>query len=126
MRSDTSSSAETKRQRRNDWILFAVLLAISLLLGVLFLLIGDRGAEVTVTVDGVMLGEYDINQPCRVEIPSGENGAGKNLLVIEDGTARVESASCPDGICVHHRPISREGETIICLPNRVVITVKGG
>ena len=35
----------------------------------------------------------------------------------------MENASCPDGICVSHRPIFRDGESIVCLPNRVVITV---
>ena len=33
-------------------------------------------------------------------------------------------ASCPDGICAAHKPISREGESIVCLPHRVVITVR--
>ena len=51
---------------------------------------------------------------------------GENLLVIQDGTAKIESASCPDGICVRHYAISRDGESIICLPNRVVVTIRGG
>ncbi len=117
---------ETKQKRRNDWILLAVLLTVALLCGALCLVLGDRGNEITVTVDGVLFGTYSLDAPCSVEIPSGKDGAGRNLLVIEDGTARVQEASCPDGICVHHRAISREGETIICLPNRVVITVNGG
>ena len=51
---------------------------------------------------------------------------GTNRLVIEDGTARMEWADCPDQICVNHRPVSRNGESIICLPNEVVVSVKGG
>ena len=45
-----------------------------------------------------------------------------NRLVIKDGKASVESATCPDGICASHNPIHRKGESIVCLPNRVVIT----
>jgi hypothetical protein len=39
----------------------------------------------------------------------------------------VEAADCPDKLCVSHREIFREGESIVCLPHRVVVTVtKGG
>ena len=38
----------------------------------------------------------------------------------------MEWADCPDQICVNHRAVSREGESIICLPNQVVISVTDG
>ena len=43
--------------------------------------------------------------------------------MIKDGEARMEWADCPDQICVDHRAVSRNGESIICLPNQVVVTV---
>ena len=52
-------------------------------------------------------------------------GGGYNLLVIKGGEAYISEASCPDGICSSHRPIKHEGRTIVCLPNKVVITVVG-
>ena len=76
--------------------------------------------RVEVTVDGKLFGSYSLQTDQRIEIPS-ENGF--NLLVIEGGRAHVEEASCPDGICAAHRPIKRDGESIICLPNKVVVTV---
>ena len=42
------------------------------------------------------------------------------LSVFEDMT----SADCPDHLCVKQKAISKEGESIICLPNKVVVTVK--
>ena len=54
--------------------------------------------------------------------PSGEGQL--NVLVIRDGEAFVESATCPDGICAAHRPVSHDGEQIVCLPHKVVITVQ--
>ena len=45
------------------------------------------------------------------------------IMYIKDGKAYVETATCPDGICAGHSPIHREGESIVCLPHRVVITV---
>lgn len=56
----------------------------------------------------------------RIEIPGK---VGKCILVISDGRADMESADCPNQICVHHSAISHTGETIVCLPNRVVIEV---
>ena len=47
-----------------------------------------------------------------------------NILVIKDGAADMISADCPDQICVKHNPISKAGETIICLPNKVVVTIE--
>ena len=44
--------------------------------------------------------------------------------MIRDGYASVEYADCPDGICAAHKPISRSGESIVCLPHKVVITVR--
>ena len=61
-------------------------------------------------------------QYANYETPTVEIG-GTNRLVIEDGTARMEWADCPDQICVNHRPVSSGGESIICLPNKVVVSV---
>ena len=38
----------------------------------------------------------------------------------------MEDADCPDQICVNHRAISRDGESIICLPNQTIVTIRGG
>ena len=47
-----------------------------------------------------------------------------NTLVIKDEMADMIFADCPDQICVKHAPISNVGETIICLPNKVVVTIE--
>ena len=67
-----------------------------------------------------MFGEYSLGKNRSIEINSE---LGSNLLVIKDGKAYVENASCPDGICSKHRPISYDGESIICLPNKVVVSI---
>ena len=33
-------------------------------------------------------------------------------------------ADCPDQLCVHQKAISKDRETIVCLPNKVVVEVK--
>lgn len=53
-------------------------------------------------------------------------GSGYNLLVISESRVFMESADCRDQICVHHRPITGGGESIICLPHKLVVEIVGG
>lgn len=54
-----------------------------------------------------------------------ETKYGYNLLEIGDDKVRVIEASCPDKIDVKQGYISNIGETIICLPNKLVVEIKG-
>ena len=107
-------------KKKNDLIFIAVILAVTVTVGLCFFLIRAEGDAVVVTLDGEEIGRYSLSVDRVVDISDGNS---LNRLVIKDGKAYVEYADCPDGICVNHRPISRDGESIVCLPNRVVITV---
>ncbi len=113
-----------KRKLRNDLILIGVLLIVLVLAGLAFWLLRGTGDTVVVEVDGKVFGTYALSVDRTVEIRTGVDGAELNLLVIKDGKAFVETATCHDGICAAHSPISRDGESIVCLPHKVVITVK--
>lgn len=108
---------------RNDVIFIAVLLVLVSAVGLCFYLFREEGDEVVVTVDGKEFGRYSLTEDITVEICTGADQSERNVLVIKDGAAYVESATCPDGICAGHKPIKREGESIVCLPHKVVITV---
>ncbi len=112
---------------KNDIIFIVALLLVIAIIGGCVLLFRKEGNIVKVTVDGKFYGEYSLEQNRTVEIKT-ENGY--NILVIENGTAYVKDASCPDGICSSHRPIKYSGASIICLPNKVVVSIesddKGG
>ncbi len=113
---------ERKRKIRNDVILIAALLAVVTVAGLCLWLVRGEGDTVTVSVDGKVIATYPLDVDRVEDIHTGKDGL--NRLVIKDGKAYVETASCPDGICAAHKPIHREGESIVCLPNKVVITVK--
>ena len=76
---------------------------------------------VQVRVDGEIVKEFDINQDTTYEIQGVDDGT--NLLVIKDGVAEVTEASCPDSLCINMGQISNVGESIVCLPNKVVVEV---
>ena len=107
--------------KKNDWILAACILLAAVAILLFQFVRSDSGAgKVSVTVDGEIFGTYSLAEDQTVDID------GTNRLVIENGTAEMEWADCPDQICVNHRAVSREGESIICLPNQVVISVTDG
>ena len=114
------------RKFRHDLIfIVAILVIVAIGAATMFFLRGE-GSAVRVEVDGTVIGTYPLSVDREVEIITGENGEELNLLVIKDGKATISTATCPDGICAAHKPISRAGESIICLPHKVVVTVIGG
>ena len=110
-----------KRILRNDIILIVALLLIAALIGLYLNFFRTKGDVVEVKVDGKHYATYSLTENITHDIKTGDEGL--NRLIIRDGKAYVERATCPDGICAAHRPIYRNGESIICLPHKVVITV---
>ena len=112
--------AEKKNYKR-DLLLVGVLLLAALLLFALTRGTREEGAAAVVTVDGVEVGRYPLSKSGTFPL----NG-GTNILVVENGEAWVTEANCPDKICMAMGKISRNGEFIACLPNRLLIVVEGG
>ena len=113
--------------KKNDVILIAGLLlaALAAFGGISWYLAADtQKAEAVVEVDGQEKGRYPLDQDTSVEIQL-EDGS-YNLLEIKDGRTDITEASCPDKICVDHRPVSRRGESLVCLPNKVVVEIENG
>lgn len=73
-----------------------------------------------VTIDGEIYGEYLLTEKQEISIE------GKNILVIEGGEAKITEANCPDKLCTYQKSISKEGESIVCLPNKIVVSIRGG
>ena len=105
--------------KKNDWILAGVIVVIAAVVLLFQLTRKNSGeGEVSVSVDGEKFGIYSLTEDRTVDIN------GTNRLIIENGTARMEWADCPDQVCVNHREVSRDGESIICLPNQVVVSIE--
>lgn len=106
-----------------------LLLIVLLLCGALAGLLATRshmkeeGAQVVITLDGEIYGTYPLNEDQVIEI---RQDSGYNKVVISDGTADVTEADCPDKICADHEVIRFNHETIVCLPHKLVVEIKGG
>lgn len=108
------------RWKRNDLILILGIICIA----AFAYLLHERMQNVddgivVVKVDGEEKGTYRLSEEQTIEI----NG-GTNILQIKEGKADMTEADCPDKLCVHQKAVSKNGESIICLPNKVVIEVK--
>ena len=104
-----------------DIIIICSILAVAIILLCIFTFIFlNKGQEVIVKVNGKEYARLPLNKDSQLLI---ESNNGTNLLIIKDGKAYVESASCPKQICVNHGNLS-ELSPIVCNHNQVSITLE--
>lgn len=103
-----------------DILLISVLLCLSLCIFGILMFNREKGSTVIVEVSGKTVGVYSLDKNIEIEI----NG-GSNHLVIKDGYVYLTDADCPDKTCVKTGKISYSGQSIICLPNQVIIKIIG-
>lgn len=116
---------KNRQKPRGEILLAGMILLAALFCGLAWqLLHRDPGEWAVIEVDGLETARYPLAKDCSAVIEG--YGGGRNTLVIEGGSVYVTDASCPDRLCEKQGRISKNGETIVCLPNRVVITVQGG
>lgn len=112
-----------KRLGKNDYIFLLAIVFLSCVMLVIFYgLHSKKGEYVLVTVDGNVFGKYSLVQNQEIDIIN-DDGKVTNHLVIRDGKADMTKADCPDGLCVNQKAISLDKETIVCLPNKVVVEI---
>lgn len=107
--------------KRNDWILIISIFCVTLLLTAWRFFVGQgQAGSVVVKVDGRVEGVYPLSEDAKIQVN------GTNTFVIRDGSVKMTEATCPDLYCVNHEMISKNGESIICLPNKVVLEIQEG
>lgn len=111
------------KRLRSDLLLLGGLAAVGLALFALLSLGRDDGVQVLVRVDGVVTQRFSLSEPRSYTIQTRDEGL--NELRIDDGAVWLESANCPDCLCVKQGKIRYAGESIICLPHGVVVELSG-
>ena len=101
-------------KKKDAVLILTVLLIAGAAFGVHEFAGGDGADTVTVKVDGKVTGTYPLAKDQKIRI----NG-GTNILTIKNGKAKMTDADCPD------QAASKNHESIICLPNKVVVEVDG-
>lgn len=89
-------------------------------IAVIFMLRQKNGDTVNIYIEGA---EYEYSLYENREIKLTNNHGGHNTIVIDNGQVYMREADCPNQVCVNHKPIYRNGESIVCVPNKVSIDV---
>ena len=109
--------------RKADVLLVLVLLLVAAAAGIGMLAARDAGGEAVVVRDGQEILRLPLDEEAEETITDGDFS---NTVVIRGGTARVTEANCPDKVCVHTGEIRYTGQTIVCLPHKLVVKIEGG
>ncbi|WP_165445301.1 NusG domain II-containing protein [Bacilliculturomica massiliensis] len=102
--------------------IFLILLCLSSLF---FLRLSGTGGDlVVISADGKEYGTYDLSKDQRITVRARGDDA-YNIVEIRDGAVFMAEANCSNQVCVHQGAIRRSNQTIVCLPNRVVVSIRG-
>lgn len=123
-----NKSAESNQEinlKPSKWDALVVLavLALAALFGARLWFVPADSAEphIAVTIDGEVVERLPFGD---AERSYTSNGYTVHVVVSDSGVC-VDHADCPTQVCVHTGTISRAGQSIICLPSGIVITVEG-
>lgn len=105
---------------RGDMLLIAALLALCAVSWLLIRVLLPAPRYVAVRVDGAEVARLPLDTDTVYTISDG------NTIEIAGGGVRMIAADCPDKICMHTGRITRSGQSIVCVPNRVTVTIVGG
>ncbi|MEL7622901.1 MAG: NusG domain II-containing protein [Clostridiales bacterium] len=112
---------------KTDKQILAVILAAALaLLAFQYFSGGDRSQELVLEISRP--GEERLRMPVS-SLPQGEQGrwhvegaaGGVYLSYWPDQGVHVDRATCPDQACVKTGFISKAGQSIVCVPNEIII-----
>ena len=109
---------------KNDIVLILALLLLALLAWGALRLTKKPGGEAVVTVDGVLVSTLPLSIEAR--LPVGAERGFLNVVEVADGRVRVVDADCPDRLCVRQGWIRYDGESIVCLPHKLIVSIRGG
>ena len=106
---------------------FGDYIVIGLVMGLILLLFsltyGFSGSERYIEIIGNESQEiYDVEINRVVEV---QGPIGMTRVVIYNGKAWVEDSDCREKICIKMGKLGRPGEEAVCLPNRVIVQMKG-
>ena len=92
-----------------------------------WIVFSDRDTDnprVIVEVDGEVYCEYDMDEVDGI-IPISTPNGGENRLYVQEDLVFMDSANCPDKLCVKQGAIRDGTVPIVCLPNKVVVRIEG-
>ena len=103
--------------KKGDIVIIVSVLAMILASSALLFLGKVSGRTVTVRENNEVVYKGSLYENKVIELTG-------NTVEIKDGAVTVAQADCKNQICVNHAAITKKGESIICLPNKVIAEIK--
>ncbi len=103
--------------KKGDFIVIGTVVVVFVLSLVLLVSFSKQGSRVVIKQNNEIIYDQSIKLNKTVDV-------GTNCVTIKDGEVFVSSASCKNQICVNTGKISKKGESIVCLPNKVIVEIK--
>lgn len=113
-------STKMKLKRTDLFLLIFLIILGAILCVIIYLPRTVSGNYVELRVDGKVIGTWSLSADLTKSIQAG---GGTNTFYIEKETVYMKEADCHDKTCVNMRGISRVGESIVCLPHRLVLEI---
>lgn len=105
---------------KNDWILIIIILLIVCTLLIFFKFTNQDSNQALVYNDNKLILTIDLTKDKQYQV-TGYNG--KVNIEVNDKKIRVSSETSNYHLCSKQGYISKSWETIVCLPNKIVIRV---
>ncbi len=105
---------------KKEFIIITAVIALLAAAALIFYIIRDSGKTAVIMIDDKIVSKEELSFDKEFE----KDGIDGVVFEIKDGGIRVKSSDCPDKICVHTGFISKEGETIICMPKKLIVSIE--
>ena len=112
------------RMTRGDFFVAICILALAVVLFFALIPREQQGLTVQVTRDGEVLLSRSLKELTGpMEVPV--EGEYLLVLTLSENSVQVKETACPGQDCRHMGAITKAGQQIVCLPNRLVVTLQG-
>lgn len=109
--------------KKADIVLAVILIITGLAISYILSFGKTSGDELEITVNGDKFGSYSLSEDRDIAV---EQNSHINKITIKSGKVSMSFSDCKNQDCVKQHDINKTGETIVCLPNKVVLEIKGG
>lgn len=107
-----------------DLLIIGIIIATAVSFTVFLFFQNDTSNAVAcIKINGEIYREIPLSQTDESQDIQLENDGHHALIHIEDGEVSFVSSDCPDKLCVNQGAISKNGESIVCLPGRFSVTI---
>ncbi|MDU5106574.1 MULTISPECIES: NusG domain II-containing protein [unclassified Clostridium] len=114
--------------KKLDFVIIAVLMILSFLPEIILGASVGKGLSNTyaeITVSGKLYKNINLSQHRGEETIELKTKDGVNIIKIKDNKIGIIEADCPDQVCMNPEYIEKPGESLVCLPHKVMIEIKG-